>query len=81
MVVQGKIMFLPGGEKHRFEREGRKPKLGFFVEQGGVTKKSASLSVLTDVVEQSLRRCALTWQKSAEDENPGVFPGKGPKAV
>ena len=36
---------------------------------------------LTDVVEQSLRRCALTWQKSAEDENPGLALGKGPKAV
>jgi hypothetical protein len=43
--------------------------------------RSASLSVLTDVVEQSLRRCALTWQKSAEDENPGFALGKGPKAV
>ena len=39
VVVQGKIMFLPGGEKHCFERKGRTPKLGFFVEQGGVTKK------------------------------------------
>lgn len=43
--------------------------------------RSASLNVLTDVVEQSLRGCALTWQKSAEDENPGGVPGKGPRAV
>ncbi|MES9856405.1 MAG: reverse transcriptase domain-containing protein [Sedimenticola sp.] len=26
-------------------------------------------------MEQSLQRCALTWQKSAEDENPGIPPG------
>jgi len=36
-------------------------------------------------VEQSLRRCALTWQKSAEDENLGHADrrvlGKGLKAV
>ena len=32
-VVQGKIVFLPGGEKHGFERAGRMPKLGFCVEQ------------------------------------------------
>ena len=47
--------------------------------------RSACLSVLTDVVEQSLRRCALTGRKSAEDENPecadSPSPGKGPKAV
>ncbi len=42
-VVQGKIMFLPGGEKHCFEREVRRAKLGFFVEQGSVTRKSAQL--------------------------------------
>ena len=42
--------------------------------------RSACLSSLTGVVEQSLRRCALKWQKSAEDENPGVL-GKGLKAV
>ncbi len=41
--------------------------------------RSASLSVLTDVVEQSLQRCALTWQKSAEDENPGILPGERSK--
>jgi len=34
------VMFLSGGEKRSFERAGRKPKLGFFVKQGGVTKKS-----------------------------------------
>ena len=32
----------------------------------------ACLSCLTAAVEQSLRRCALTGQKSAEDENPVV---------
>jgi len=40
---------------------------------------------ITGAVEQSLRRCALTWQKSAEDENLGLADrrvvGKGPKAV
>ncbi len=43
--------------------------------------RSASLSSLTGAVEQSQRWCALTWQKSAEDENPEGIPGKGPKAV
>jgi len=80
-VVQREIMSLPGGEKHRFEREGREPKPGFFVEQGGATKKAACLSAVMGVVEQSPRGCALTGQQSAEDENPGVIPGKGPKAV
>jgi len=80
-VVQREIMSLPGGEKHRFEREGGEPKAGFFVEQGGATKKAACLSAVMGVVEQSPRGCALTGQQSAEDENPGVIPGKGPKAV
>ena len=31
--------------------------------------------------EQSLRRCALKGQKSAEVENPRFFLGKGLKAV
>jgi hypothetical protein len=43
--------------------------------------RSADLSVLADVLEQSLRRCALTRQKSAEDETSGRAPVKGPKAV
>lgn len=33
-------MFLFGGEKHCFEREGRMPKLGFSVKQGCFTEKS-----------------------------------------
>ena len=43
--------------------------------------RSASLSFLTGVEEPSLRGFVLTWQKSAEDENPGGIPGKGLKAV
>lgn len=34
-------MFLFGGEKHRFERAGKMPKLGFSVRQGCGTEKSA----------------------------------------
>jgi len=62
-VVRLKIMSLPGGEKHRFEREGREPKPGFFVEQGCVTKKSACLSAVMGVVEQRRRRRVLTGQR------------------
>jgi len=43
--------------------------------------RPASLSFLTEAVEQSPRGCALTWQESAEDENPKVILGKGLKAV
>jgi len=43
-VVHGKFMSLSGGEKQRFEREGRMPKLGFAAEQRRVAEKSASLA-------------------------------------
>ena len=43
--------------------------------------RPASLSFLIEAVEQSPRGRALTWQESAEDENPKLILGKGLKAV
>jgi hypothetical protein len=38
--------------------------------------RSASLSSLIGVVEPSPLGFVLTWQKSAEDENLGIYPGE-----
>ncbi len=37
---------------------------------------AASLSSLIGVVEPSSLGFVLTWQKSAEDENLGIYPGE-----
>jgi hypothetical protein len=38
--------------------------------------RSACLSFLIGAVEPNRLGIVLTWQKSAEDENPGNYPGE-----